>query len=258
MMTVLRSICMAFSMFSKIPVPMVKWKKENMKYMLCALPLVGLVIGFALIGWNALCEWLHTGKFLYGAGMTLIPLSISGAIHMDGFADTVDALSSHAEPERKREILKDSHAGAFAIIFTAAYLIFYFACSCELNISITTGLCMMLIHILSRCCGAFAGIAFPSSQKKGLLYSFKEASSKKAVLILAVSFSACCMIMIFLFPILGIICAASSLLLLFYMRKMSEKEFGGMSGDLAGYLITLSELVFIICFTIITKVVNII
>ena len=42
MRTLFRSLAMAFSMFSKIPVPMVEWKKENMKYMLCALPLVGV------------------------------------------------------------------------------------------------------------------------------------------------------------------------------------------------------------------------
>ena len=48
MKDVLRSAAMAFLMFSVIPMPRVEWKKENMRYMLCCLPLVGAVIAGAL------------------------------------------------------------------------------------------------------------------------------------------------------------------------------------------------------------------
>ena len=51
MKDLLRSVAMAFQMFSVFPMPNVEWKKENMKYMLCALPLVGAVIALALRLW---------------------------------------------------------------------------------------------------------------------------------------------------------------------------------------------------------------
>jgi adenosylcobinamide-GDP ribazoletransferase len=54
-MTFLRSIVVAFSMFSRIPMPKVDWKPENMRYALAAFPLVGCVIGLALWGWAWLC-----------------------------------------------------------------------------------------------------------------------------------------------------------------------------------------------------------
>lgn len=133
MKNVFHSVAMAFSMFSIVPAPMVEWKKENMKYMLCALPLVGIVISFALCIWHQLCQWFQIGSVLFAAGATLIPLAVSGGIHMDGFCDTVDALSSHAAPQRKQEILKDSHAGAFAIIFAVAYVLLYFALCTEVE-----------------------------------------------------------------------------------------------------------------------------
>jgi adenosylcobinamide-GDP ribazoletransferase len=47
--------------------------------------------------------------------MVVAPIIITGGIHMDGFLDTQDALSSYQPRERRLEILKDSHAGAFAI-----------------------------------------------------------------------------------------------------------------------------------------------
>ena len=48
MRTPLRSAAMAFTMFSIFPMPEVEWKEENMKYMLCALPLVGAAVGAGL------------------------------------------------------------------------------------------------------------------------------------------------------------------------------------------------------------------
>ena len=255
MKTLFRSVAMAFSMFSVVPMPMVEWKKENMKYMLCALPLVGVVIGLALCVWQEFCRWLNIGTILFAAGMTLIPLAISGGIHMDGFCDTVDALSSHASPERKREILKDSHAGAFAIIFTAAYFLLYFALCTELKQKWWVIVIAGIHHVFARAMGAFAGVAFPASGSNGMLASFREGAGQKAAVILAVWCVLCAAALIVLSPVSGVFCALAAVVLLLGVRVMSQKEFGGMSGDLAGYLITLSELVLPACFIFAEKVV---
>lgn len=255
MKTLFRSIAMAFSMFSVVPMPMVEWKKENMKYMLCALPLVGVVIGVVLCLWHLLCQWLSMGAFLYAAGMTLIPLAVSGGIHMDGFCDTVDALSSHAAPERKREILKDSHAGAFAIIFTAAYVLLYFALCTEPERSLTAAVILGVHQAFARSLGALAGVAFPASGSQGLLASFREGAAKRAALILMGWCVVCAVVLVVLAPVSGIVCTLAAAALLWYLRRMAQKEFGGMSGDLAGYLITLAQLVLLACFIFAEKVV---
>ena len=153
-MNALRSIAMAFAMFSRIPMPRIEWKKENMRYMLCALPLVGAAIGLALALWVWVCLRLKMGQTLFAAGIALIPLLLSGGIHMDGFCDTADALSSHQSAERKKEILKDSHAGAFAVISFGMYMLGYFAFSSELELCYNTALIMGLMHMISRAVGA--------------------------------------------------------------------------------------------------------
>ena len=96
--------------------PNVEWKPESMRYMMCFFPLVGVVIGLLLAGWVWLSGALGFGAILRGAGSVLIPAAVSGGIHLDGFADTCDALASNAGPERRGEILKDPHTGAFAVI----------------------------------------------------------------------------------------------------------------------------------------------
>lgn len=248
MKTLLRSVAMAFSMFSVLPMPTVEWKKENMKYMLCALPLVGVVIGAALWVWYILCRVLSLGNVLFAAGMTLIPLALSGGIHLDGFCDTVDALSSHAVPERKREILKDSHAGAFAIIFTVAYFLLYFALCTEIKGVWSAILIAGVHHVFARALGALAGVVFPSSGDTGMLAAFREGAAKRAVWLLVVWCVLCTAALIVLSPVSGLFCALAAVVLLLGLRVMSLKEFGGMSGDLAGYMITLSELVLLACY----------
>ena len=120
-MRVIRSLCIAFSTYSRIPVPQVAWTDENRKYSMCFFPLIGAVIGLLLWGWLALCDVLGVGALLRGAVGALLPILVTGGIHMDGFMDTSDALASWQSPEKRLEILKDSHVGAFAVLGCAGY-----------------------------------------------------------------------------------------------------------------------------------------
>ena len=57
--------------------------------------------------------------------MSIIPILITGGFHIDGFMDTQDAINSYKPREKKLEILKDPHIGAFAVISLLAYSIFW-------------------------------------------------------------------------------------------------------------------------------------
>ena len=68
----------AFAMYSKIPMPMADWNKENMKYTFCFFPFIGLVIGALsyLVGWAG-------GKFGFNpsfvsAVLVLVPVVVTG------------------------------------------------------------------------------------------------------------------------------------------------------------------------------------
>ena len=100
----LHALVIAFSTYSRLPMPRVEWSEENMKYAICFFPLVGAVIGAAVLLWIWLCGVLALAPFFRAAGCTALPLLLSGGIHMDGFCDTVDAFL-HQSRERKLEIL---------------------------------------------------------------------------------------------------------------------------------------------------------
>ena len=130
--TLLESLDVAFSMYSAIPMPQIEWNERNMKYMMAFFPMVGVVQGALLLGFSLLAQALGLGFVLFAAVAALLPLFVTGGIHLDGFCDTVDALSSHQTREKKLEILKDPHAGAFAIIMGCLYFVLYAGAAGEL------------------------------------------------------------------------------------------------------------------------------
>ena len=242
-MKIFRTIGMAFAMFSSIPMPRLDWNGGNMRYMLCAFPLVGLVIGLTLWGWIALCGIMGFGTLLFAVGLTLIPVLVTGGIHLDGFCDTVDALASHAPLEKKRDIFKDPHTGAFAVIGVGIYLLLYFGIATELKPNMNTVLLLTLMHGITRVATGLSVIVFPSSQSKGLLDTFRESADKKRAAIILLS-----LLILFLSALIWVdwLSGAAIIVMLFgcgvYLYFMSRREFGGMSGDLAGYFLQLSEI----------------
>ena len=90
-MTVLQTIAVAFAMFSALPVPQFEWNEKNMRYAMCAFPLIGLVCG----GLWCLCGVLPLPELARAAAFCLVPVAVTGGIHLDGYADTSDV---HMQP----------------------------------------------------------------------------------------------------------------------------------------------------------------
>ena len=242
MKTVLYSIISAFFFFSFIPMPQIEWRKEYMRTLLCSLPLVGAVFGACGCLYFWLASQLQLPPTLSAVVLTLLPIALSGGIHMDGFADTTDALSSYAPPEKKRAILKDPHTGAFAVIGVACYLLFYFGLCAALPLQWKQILLLGLTHVLARTVGALAGVVLPGSSQEGMLHMFRDALARFSFVILLLWAAVTLAAMALLSPLAAILSAAGASCVFFYLRHMSMKQFGGMSGDLAGYCITLTSI----------------
>ena len=100
-MYLVKSLAVALSMYSKIPVPAVEWKEENMKYAMCFFREVGGGAGAVqYLAAAVLLGFTGCGTVLFSAVMTLIPVLVTGGIHLDGFADTTDALASWGNREK--------------------------------------------------------------------------------------------------------------------------------------------------------------
>ncbi|MBR5509049.1 MAG: adenosylcobinamide-GDP ribazoletransferase [Lachnospiraceae bacterium] len=241
MKKVWNSFLIAFSMFSKIPVPRADWDKENMKYMMCFFPAIGIVIGAMICGYAKLCEFFAFGDLMCAAGYVLIPVLVTGGIHLDGFLDTVDALNSYQPTERKLEILKDSHAGAFAIIMGCVYFVLALGVWSEMSIDLLP--VMGVGYVVSRSLSGLALTSFPCANRKGSLGMFADAAQRnvvKTVLVLWLAVGevvACLQDWRFALVLFGTAAAVYG-----YYYRLAMKEFGGTTGDIAGFFVQICEL----------------
>lgn len=247
------SLIIAFSMYSKLPMPNVPWSKENMKYVMCFFPFVGAAIGGVVCLWSIIADHLSISHVLYTAVIVLIPLLLTGGIHMDGFMDTTDALCSYQPMEKKLQILKDPNSGAFAVIacvgyYLLTYAVWYDATQTELLV-LTIG------FILSRAFSGLAVVTFPLAKNSGLAATFSNEAKKKVTGVVMIIFIILCAIaMLAVNPRLGLICLMAAALTYIYYYHMSSKKFGGITGDLAGYFLQLCELIMAVSVVIAGKV----
>ncbi len=241
-MNLIYNLIIAFAMYSKIPMPHIDWTKERMRYVFCFFPVIGVVIGGAMMLWEKYGMLLTGNEDFHTAVLILIPVIITGGIHFDGFLDTCDALSSYKTMEEKLEILKDSHAGAFAILMGCCYFVLDYGVFHAVGMRAIRLLAVG--YVLSRSLSGLAIVAFQKARKSGLAATFSDSAQKKTVAVtMIVYIVACAAVMIVTEPVIGTICFISALLVFVWYRVMSYGKFGGITGDLAGFFLQVCELV---------------
>lgn len=227
-------------MYSKIPMPKVEWTKKNMRYALCFFPFVGLLIGCIEYLFAVSLLYLKVPNLALGAVLTIVPILITGGIHIDGLLDTFDAMSSYKPKEEKIKILDDPHVGSFAVIYGSLFIVLFFTFTSVLSRR-TAGF-IAYVFIISRILSGISVVAFPKA-KEGIVKTFSDASSRnvfKALiveLIVAVAASVYFLGPVFLIP------TAVAFFCFYLYYVISKRTFGGTSGDQAGAFVCITELV---------------
>lgn len=241
MKNLFESMLIAFSMYSKIPMPKVEWNDKNMKYAMCFFPVIGVVIGVCVQIIGTLLIKSTFGSLFFSVIMTLLPIMITGGIHLDGFLDTIDALSSWGDKEKKLQILKDSNSGAFAIIGMGCYLLCNIALWSEASVEM-----LPLIscgYVLSRALSGYSVVTFQTAKNSGLAKTFQDTAQKnrvKMTMYCWIMISTSCMLAYNFKSAISLFVAGA--LFFQYYKRLCKKQFGGITGDLAGYFLQVFEL----------------
>lgn len=235
------SLIIAFAMYSKIPMPKTDWTPENMRYVMCFFPLVGVVSGALECLVFFLTDRAGFGPVMSAVLPAMVPVFISGSIHLDGFMDTMDARSSWGGRDKKLAILKDSHTGAFAILGCCVWMLLWTAAWGEISARtiLSAALCFPFTRILS----GLSVTVFQCAKSSGLAATFHSAAHKETVRrALTAELAVCCAVMILVHPLYGLVTIAAGLLMFLRYRHFSYRDFGGITGDLAGYFLCVAEL----------------
>lgn len=164
---------------------------------------------------------------------------------MDGFMDTMDALSSYRSKSEKLRILKDPNTGAFAVMGCVGYCILTFGLWFEVEQKQMPFIA--LGFFLSRVLSALSVVSFPIAKDSGLVHLFSSEAKKRSNRYLILSLLLVSLVILLLLDVtLGAMILLVTLLCYLYYYRMAVKEFGGITGDIAGFFVQICELFILI------------
>lgn len=222
---------LAFSMLSIIPFFKVHdFYKGINGYAVLSYPLVGFILGGILyLTHMMLSPYLpsvHLSIIIFGLWVL-----ITGALHLDGFSDTLDGL--FVKKERALEVMKDPHAGGMGMIFTVTFLLLKASSLAYMELFYLLPIIMML----SRFNAVIAIYLFDYVSPNGMSTLAKEEFSKKHFI-----FSILFVLSIIVFYESYTLLLAS-LATLWLLQLFFNKRYGGFTGDIYGFSIEVTELI---------------
>ncbi len=235
----------ALSFLTRFPVPS-RIHEAGPPSSLGALPLLstGLLLGGAL----AIVSWLPAflprplPPFLQAFLLLLLWIALTGGLHLDGVADTMESALAPVSPEEKRRIRKDPRKGVYAIL---ALILLIFGKWTGLLLARPAMGALFLAPLLSR---GFLPVLFG-----GLSRGKERPTAGLGRLLLTESLGwsvlSSFLALLIAFGVGGLRTAAAALLLLGGLYLLGHevlKRSDGLSGDLAGFLIESGEVAFLL------------
>jgi len=237
---VFRQLSAAFRFLTIIRLPgTIGTDVEDLKGTLPFFSLVGLVLGL-ISGATAWLAWQFLPPLVAGVIVTFVLLSFSGALHLDGLADTADGFFSSRNRSRMLEIMRDSRIGVMGVIAVVMVLL--------LKVSVLSGLerddavrAALVMPVAGRTALVMMIFLLPYVRKDGGLGSpfyFNRSNWSLAtalVLFFVVGITA--------MGLNGLVAVIVVLSVVFLFSRICHRKIGGATGDTLGASCELAETV---------------
>ncbi len=242
MKRLIKGFLMSVSMFSSIPLPVFVWEEGCESLVILFFPFVGAVIGLAWYFLAYLILPTALGVGLKAAVLLLVPLFLSGFLHIDGYMDTADAVFSRRPLEDKKRILKDSNIGAFASVALCVFFLLAYSGMTDIVSRNKSIFPFLTIPVFSRCLTGIALLNLKPLSQTGFGASFRRGTKKSYTFILAGVAILSVLAGFALGELQGVKALIAVLLFSGGATWFLYSQFKGISGDLCGAILTVSEL----------------
>ncbi|MDD7293799.1 MAG: adenosylcobinamide-GDP ribazoletransferase [Oscillospiraceae bacterium] len=256
MKSYLESLLIALSMYSTLPVKCLNWNAKNLRHAMLFFPIVGLLCGGALwLVWTG-CQLLDCSAFLFAVLAALVNVLITGGIHLDGFCDTADALYSRRPMEEKLRILKDPNCGPFAVFSVVLILLVQVAAYAQIYTTQTRWAVGLLAggFWIARCLSGISVTRFPCTTTSSLAKTFGEHAGKYVGTGLMILTGLAMVVLVIFYQWMAVVSIFLSLLVFLGYYHMQKKQFGGVTGDLAGFFLVICETIWLLSYAMLGDV----
>lgn len=208
------------------------------------MPVIGVLIGGLLYGLYCLIQgWM--APMIVAIILVVGYIVISGGLHIDGLADTMDALGSNRDRERMLDIMKDSRIGTFGVLAIVLYCLMMSGLLME-----RPALCLVF-PMAGRLCGMFSAAISSYARSSGMGRAIVEETKARHVVIGSLVYFA---VLAGLY-LLGWTAETVIMLLGAFLIAIAfagwvtyriGRKLGGITGDVMGMVIETSQIVFLL------------
>lgn len=202
---------------------------EQMGRSTALFPVVGLIIGVVLAGLNWLLSLILPTSVVNVLLVAALAV-FSGALHLDGLADTLDGIAGHRTAEERLEIMRDSRIGGFGAIGIALFLLIEYVSLNSIPVNLKLYV-LILAPTLSRWAMVNAIFVYPYARPTGLGKSFKDAVNWQQFVIATL---VTLIVAVVLFRIAGLIIIAFGWLIMTLVALYLKRQLKGLTGDTYG------------------------
>jgi adenosylcobinamide-GDP ribazoletransferase len=204
--------------------------------------LVGAIIG--LISGAAFYFVSFYVNVILGAAISLsLILLLSGFNHLDAVLDAGDAILVRGPPSRKLEVLKDHFLGAGGFGFAFVIYVVTFSSIASL-IPLEGMITIFLSEIIAKDSYILNSLKTKDMVPGGMFSQFKISVRQNWRLQILVNFSFFILLAVIFSPSL-LIAAILSLVMQYFIKTRIERSFGGINGDVLGFLGEITRTFFI-------------
>jgi adenosylcobinamide-GDP ribazoletransferase len=218
---------------------------ENLANSMAFFPLVGMLMGVLLVLLRRLFYYLPVSSLVGDTLVLILWIWLSGGLHLDGFADSVDGFLGGHNQEEILKIMKESTIGAKGVMALISLLLLKFALLVEMPLYIKD-VVLLFVPVIGRWSMVIAAfLGKPARLKNSMGKLFMDYISWREVI-----FASLTMVVIgiplFRLYLLPLVIIGVGIVLL--ILKYSQKRIGGISGDILG---AINEIVEVFCLLVI-------
>ena len=213
---------------------------ENLANSMAFFPLVGMLMGVLLVLLRRLFYYLPVSSLVGDVLVLIFWIWLSGGLHLDGFADSVDGFLGGHNKEEILKIMKDSSTGAKGVVALVSLLLLKFVLLVEMPLFLKDAALFFTPTIgrWSMVIAAFLGR--PARLKNSIGKLFMDYVSWREVIFASLTMVVIGIPLFRLYLIPLVIIGVGIVLLIL---KYSQKRIGGISGDILGAINEIMEVI---------------
>lgn len=241
----MKLLLLALQFLTSIPVKVNSIKEEDIAKSMVYFPFIGLLLGGFLAAANNLMIVLNFNELVSSVMIVVLLVILTAGLHLDGLADTCDALLSGKPKDEMLKIMRDSRIGVMGVLGLICVLLLKISLIYSISAPLKAA-ALILMCVVSRWCMVFSIFLFPYARQAGKAKFFIQGRNIKIFVLSAISALICIWAG---WGVKSLLFFGAAALFSYSTAKLINKKIGGITGDSIGAINELAEVIvlFVIC-----------